>query len=640
MDLLPKQMCHRCSYKLEEFYNFYVECAKTDTELKSQLSWMRKENLEEKIITPMVKMNRFKIKTEPPDNNVGQNGVIDHISESSLLFPGSILHSFDWNSGPMLSCSKCQCLNNASIKVNKTSPKQVKTTSPVQSENEPHSSNVMSNTTDKVCEFNEPTDINKSSNSNANSCENNNFKEANSTDTSVTVNLDSDKVKDIPHTKISKAEKLNRALRPRKGSVDYIGPKRKSIANLKAKFKSKLEMFNPSLVNPVNIQISQSNIHPTPIIKLEKLDDSMRSLRVRKNLEEFNKRIKEFQMKKKLNKGEKILQRAENLGKKILLRDENLIRKSLQKEDNSNRKSLQEEESFGKKNLQKDGNLGRKSMLKGENSNRKSLHKEENINIHSMLCEENVDKNNSENEKNECGKDLLKEGAEEKKTCVDDNQGITILEVKHEEIKQSVNTSVSKSENMVTELNIKQEDDKTIKNHNNIDGQIIQIEDDNFHVNLSKDQKAPKPTDRHPLCAVVKLEKDYTCNVDYPRIKIKRHLTVANSSKPQNDAMEDAVKQKNLTQSVNKKIFSKTNGISSAKNLKSTEKRFKGGVKSGKVCKKKDKQMNLVNMKQIILKKNSSVLVLPHSDLKHYCEECDTSFKNRELYQLHPCYQK
>ncbi|KAL6261867.1 hypothetical protein P5V15_006953 [Pogonomyrmex californicus] len=70
MDLLPKQMCHRCSYKLEEFHKFYVDCLKTDAALKSQLSWMRKGGGREKIGVPMVHIENVKIKAEPLDYDV------------------------------------------------------------------------------------------------------------------------------------------------------------------------------------------------------------------------------------------------------------------------------------------------------------------------------------------------------------------------------------------------------------------------------------------------------------------------------------------------------------------------------------------------------------------------------------------
>ncbi|XP_033215617.1 uncharacterized protein LOC117172007 [Belonocnema kinseyi] len=106
MDLLPKQMCHRCSYKLEEFHKFYIDCLKTDAALKNQLSWMRKDNQKERIGVPMVHIENVKIKTEPHE--------IDPLLETVSLvefpvsgvqtgLPDCIMYTSFANS------SRCQC---------------------------------------------------------------------------------------------------------------------------------------------------------------------------------------------------------------------------------------------------------------------------------------------------------------------------------------------------------------------------------------------------------------------------------------------------------------------------------------------------------------------------------------------------
>lgn len=97
MDLLPKQMCHRCSYKLEEFHKFYVDCLKTDAALKSQLSWMRKGGGREKVGVPMVHIENMKIKAEPLDYDVYELEPlvenIDYInSMNSVAFPTGGIH--------------------------------------------------------------------------------------------------------------------------------------------------------------------------------------------------------------------------------------------------------------------------------------------------------------------------------------------------------------------------------------------------------------------------------------------------------------------------------------------------------------------------------------------------------------------
>lgn len=111
MDLLPKQMCHRCSYKLEEFHKFYVDCLKTDAALKSQLSWMRKDGVREKIGVPMVHIENMKeIKAEPLDYDVYELEPlvenIDYInSMNSVTFPAGSIH----NGLTYTTFSRCCC---------------------------------------------------------------------------------------------------------------------------------------------------------------------------------------------------------------------------------------------------------------------------------------------------------------------------------------------------------------------------------------------------------------------------------------------------------------------------------------------------------------------------------------------------
>ncbi|KYM98618.1 PREDICTED: uncharacterized protein LOC108777453 [Cyphomyrmex costatus] len=111
MDLLPKQMCHRCSYKLEEFHKFYMNCLKTDAALKSQLSWMRKGGVREKVGVPMVHIENMKeIKAEPLDYDVYELEPlvenIDYInSMNSVTFPADSIH----NGLTYTTFSRCCC---------------------------------------------------------------------------------------------------------------------------------------------------------------------------------------------------------------------------------------------------------------------------------------------------------------------------------------------------------------------------------------------------------------------------------------------------------------------------------------------------------------------------------------------------
>lgn len=109
MDLLPKQMCHRCSYKLEEFHKFYIDCLKTDAALKSQLSWMRKDRDKEKVGVPMVHIENMKIKTEPLDYDVYElEPLVENIEYiNSMAFPAGNIHN-----GHTLTYTafpRCQC---------------------------------------------------------------------------------------------------------------------------------------------------------------------------------------------------------------------------------------------------------------------------------------------------------------------------------------------------------------------------------------------------------------------------------------------------------------------------------------------------------------------------------------------------
>ncbi|XP_012253302.2 uncharacterized protein LOC105684495 [Athalia rosae] len=84
MDSLPKKMCHRCSYKLEEFHKFYTDCLKTDKKLKSQLSWMKRKEAEENSRVPMVQIQNIKVKSEPPDDDICE---LDPIAENVSYIP-------------------------------------------------------------------------------------------------------------------------------------------------------------------------------------------------------------------------------------------------------------------------------------------------------------------------------------------------------------------------------------------------------------------------------------------------------------------------------------------------------------------------------------------------------------------------
>ncbi|XP_024942523.1 uncharacterized protein LOC107269447 isoform X2 [Cephus cinctus] len=119
MDMLPKHMCHRCSYKLEEFHKFYIDCLKTDADLKSQLSWMRKEDFTEDLGVPMVHIENIRIKTEPPEYDIYD---LDPISENVNYINSMSSVSYRVNNNSCTdemherlgysnfdSCTRCKC---------------------------------------------------------------------------------------------------------------------------------------------------------------------------------------------------------------------------------------------------------------------------------------------------------------------------------------------------------------------------------------------------------------------------------------------------------------------------------------------------------------------------------------------------
>lgn len=559
MDLLPKQMCHRCSYKLEEFYNFYVECAKTDRELKSQLSWMSEENVEGNNSIPMVKMNKFKVKTEPLDNDsTDSNNTYGQFGGNPLFFPASILQHGP-ESNLTLPCLQCKCVCDRRIKLTKTSPKEIKASSKSESENKVDHSQILRNGPSVLIECMDVDCKIK--------CANKPFKDdecskidsqqqiVKSVDNEVFITVDGE-------NDVFKLEKLNRALRPRKSLVDYIGPKKKTAVanlNLKTNVKNKLDYIDMSLVNPVDIRITKGNAnHPSPIIKLEKVDDTIKSLRAQKNLELFNRRMKEFQRKTQLRK-------KENRPRNNLWSEVGEIRKHEKLKETSN-------------------SLNKKKSQNGENPAR-SLNREE----HDIKC--NIQKSEAI---------INGESSTDNRMC-DSNNGLDILKskIKQELVNRTIKSDKS-SEHTVQ--------DSTLKAEN-----------------------------RLPFCAIVKLEKDYICNVDYPKVQIKRHLTMTNSAECQEGRSRSSTKEKDHS----KITMSKTSPVkdeSFLKSVRSNERRLKirNNNHKTKSSKKNGRRLNFT-IKSAVFDKGLS-MVLHQSELKH-CEKCHASFVNKELYKLHPCYQ-
>ncbi|XP_076241719.1 uncharacterized protein LOC143183848 [Calliopsis andreniformis] len=269
MDLLPKHMCHRCSYKLEEFHKFYVDCLKTDAHLKSQLSWMRTEAPKERVGIPMVHIENFKIKIEPLDYDAYDiNTIDDNVNYINSM--NSV--TYQSNDLPYATYARCRCCCDKMDQSNQTVPTNYETTKSSRcnrlddveasdgglvNESQAVKKNLIKN---KTCQGRSslPTPNKKNNKDTGNNRSTSSFDYVNDGRTAFNVN------KEVSKTTIV------RNLRPRKNSVDYAETKKKT--SVKSLLKSE------KLKAP-----SQQSIFDTTWIKTEKMDDfEGRTLRPRK----------------------------------------------------------------------------------------------------------------------------------------------------------------------------------------------------------------------------------------------------------------------------------------------------------------------------------------------------------------------
>lgn len=319
MDLLPKQMCHRCSYKLEEFHKFYVGCLKTDAALKSQLSWMRKGGGREKIGVPMVHIENMKIKAEPLDYDVYELEPlvenIDYInSMNSVAFPAGSIHGGGLTyaafsryrcccdkkdqskprrataglcqnyEGQMPRCgriadvSRKRTLENTRLKSFKqnlfTQP-----TFPDCPQNHPHVKNAVENVRDRLA-----------------------------ADTSTKDNVVSSETRNhshcrfemFPESQAVARSTVVRNLRPRKNLVNYApNKKRMSSVNLGPSALSKSNISDTKTTSTSNL-----DFEPTRQIKVEQMNESEgRNLRPRRNIVDYQepkmRKVSEYRVKKR-----------------------------------------------------------------------------------------------------------------------------------------------------------------------------------------------------------------------------------------------------------------------------------------------------------------------------------------------------
>ncbi|XP_076621821.1 uncharacterized protein LOC143342145 [Colletes latitarsis] len=258
MDLLPKHMCYRCSYKLEEFHKFYVDCLKTDAGLKSQLSWMRKGNPKERVGIPMVHIENIKL--EPPD--YGAYDVSPMVDNANYMNAMSSV-TFQSNNIPYAAYTQCRCCCDKMDQSNQTVPTNYETTV-----SRCNRLNDVGTETDGSA--NESQAVKKNvliskpfqERSNATARINENVKNLRwCRPTSSTFDhVHNTKCKSIAREKVSRGVNI-RNLRPRNGFVDYVGTKKKMAAisaSKSVKLRIKIENsddFEGHILRPRNKMI-------------------------------------------------------------------------------------------------------------------------------------------------------------------------------------------------------------------------------------------------------------------------------------------------------------------------------------------------------------------------------------------------
>ena len=252
MDLLPKHMCHRCTYKLEEFYKFYVDCLKTDAGLKNQLSWMRKDVPTERVGIPMVHIENVKIKIEPGDYDAyDMNPMVDNVDYINSMNSMNSM-TFQPNDIPYAAYARCRCCCDKMDQSNQAVPTNYENTistcnrvvdveacnnnrtNKSQATKKQQSSTISVNENHKDSRSNKPT--------------------SSSFDHPAGARVKFNARKDVLRNPIV------RNLRPRKGSVDYVGSKKKS-PGISASRSAKLE------ASPLQPEIDATRV------KVEKFDD-------------------------------------------------------------------------------------------------------------------------------------------------------------------------------------------------------------------------------------------------------------------------------------------------------------------------------------------------------------------------------
>lgn len=265
MDLLPKHMCHRCTYKLEEFYKFYVDCLKTDADLKSQLSWMGKDVPTERVGIPMVHIENVKIKIEPRDYDAyDMNHMVDNVdyinSMSSVTFQPNDIPSYAAYARCRCCCDKMDQSDQAVVPTNNyentistCNRRRRRRVVDVEACNNNHTNKSRAAKKQQQQQQSSTISVNENccKDSGSNKPTSSSFDHPAAPASRVKLNAK----KDVFRSPIV------RNLRPRKGSVDYVGSKKKSPGI------STSRSTRPKAASPLQSEMDGTRV------KVEKLDD-------------------------------------------------------------------------------------------------------------------------------------------------------------------------------------------------------------------------------------------------------------------------------------------------------------------------------------------------------------------------------
>lgn len=297
MDLLPKHMCHRCSYKLEEFHKFYVDCLKTDAALKNQLSWMQKGRTKEKVGVPMVHIENVNIKTEPLDYDVYELEPIveniDYINSmtNSVAFPAGGIH----DGLTYAAFSRCRCCCDKKDQSKRTSvnfcrnyeesvarcvaeKSQRRTLEAAHARLRPAKRKAL------ACAVLQDRPKNHLLRVNAPEDARVRLLTAETKDMSSlnTRNRSYDRLRTVIEGKATSRNTIVRNLRPRQNSVNYT-PNKKKISN-SSRERPSTEIES----NIINLELtSASNLKLIDEIKIDDIEAEERSLRPRKNVVDY-----------------------------------------------------------------------------------------------------------------------------------------------------------------------------------------------------------------------------------------------------------------------------------------------------------------------------------------------------------------